>query len=76
PSALPSGVGCACFGVTLVREPDAGKPHVRFDERDVETGLAALLRHRQPKGPVTGEAPPTHRATSRLYRRTVMNNAG
>ena len=22
----------------LVREPDAGKRHVRFDERDVETG--------------------------------------
>ena len=22
----------------LVREPDAGNPHVRFDERDVETG--------------------------------------
>ena len=21
----------------LVREPDAGNPHVRFDERDVET---------------------------------------
>ena len=21
----------------LVRKPDAGKPHVRFDERDVET---------------------------------------
>jgi hypothetical protein len=23
----------------LVRKPDAGKPPVRFDERDVETGL-------------------------------------
>jgi len=23
--------------MNLVREPDAGKPHVRFDERDVET---------------------------------------
>ena len=22
---------------SLVREPDAGNPHVRFDERDVET---------------------------------------
>ena len=24
-------------GVSLVREPDAGNLHVRFDERDVET---------------------------------------
>ena len=24
---------------SLVREPDAGKPPVRFDERDVETEL-------------------------------------
>jgi hypothetical protein len=23
--------------MNLVREPDAGKPHVRFDEREVET---------------------------------------
>jgi hypothetical protein len=23
--------------MNLVREPDAGNPHVRFDERDVET---------------------------------------
>ena len=35
--ALPSGVACACFGVTLVLEPDAGNPHVRFDERMWET---------------------------------------
>jgi hypothetical protein len=29
--------------VSLFREPDAGDPHVRFDERDVETeqGLAS-----------------------------------
>jgi hypothetical protein len=25
----------------LVREPDAGKPHVRFDEREVETANTA-----------------------------------
>ena len=25
----------------LVREPDAGKPHVRFDEREVETARTA-----------------------------------
>ena len=63
----PPGVACAFVGVTLVRESDAGKPHVRFDERDVKMGLAGLLRHRHPRGPVTGEAPSTHRATFRLY---------
>ena len=26
------------FRMNLVREPDAGNPHVRFDEREVETG--------------------------------------
>ncbi len=26
------------FGRSLVREPDAGKPHVLFDERGQETG--------------------------------------
>ncbi len=25
------------FRMNLVREPDAGNPHVRFDEREVET---------------------------------------
>jgi hypothetical protein len=29
----------------LLREPDAGKPHVRFDERDVETERFAPPRH-------------------------------
>ncbi len=29
--------GDPALGVTLVREPDAGKPHVRFDERMWET---------------------------------------
>ena len=53
----------------LVREPDAGNPPVRFDEREVETRLAK--RHRKP---VTrkGQQPlraflPNSRATSRLY---------
>jgi len=34
-------VNCArpfvCEGMCLVREPDAGNLHVRFDEEDVET---------------------------------------
>ena len=32
-----AGSACACRGATLVREPDAGTPHVRFDERAWET---------------------------------------
>jgi len=31
-----AGCACACRGATLVREPDAGQPHVRFDERTGE----------------------------------------
>ena len=27
----------ACESVNLLREPDAANPHVRFDEREVET---------------------------------------
>jgi hypothetical protein len=27
----------------LLREPDAGKPPVRFDERDVETGHGVAI---------------------------------
>jgi hypothetical protein len=37
--------------MSLVREPDAGNLHVRFDEREVETEQGEMLRHRQPKGP-------------------------
>jgi hypothetical protein len=42
-------------------------PRAGFDERGVETGTVKLVRHRQPKGSVNGLAPPTHRATPRLY---------
>src|SRR5207245_4839441 len=35
--ALRAWVTCACPGVKPVREPDAGKPHVRFDEEGRET---------------------------------------
>ena len=30
-------------GATSVGEPDAGDPHVRFDERDVETGQGGAI---------------------------------
>ena len=52
----------------LVREPDAGDPPVRFDERGVETEHGWILWHRQPKGPATRMANLPHRATPRLYR--------
>ena len=47
--------------MNLVREPDAGNPPVRFDEREVETehGMR-LLRHRRGNpDPEYGEAYPT-----------------
>jgi hypothetical protein len=51
----------------LVREPDAGELHVRFDERDVETEVTAEpLRHRQTKEAETdmfGLPPPRHIST-------------
>src|SRR5687768_16773255 len=37
---------CACPLVKPVREPDAGDPHVRFDERRRETEPGLRLRHR------------------------------
>jgi hypothetical protein len=53
--------------MTLVGEPDAGDPPVRFDEREVETEQGGIVWHRQPKGPATRMAPLNRRATSRLY---------
>jgi hypothetical protein len=54
----------------LVREPDAGKPHVRFDERGWETELRSDLRHRYMVKTAGTATPPTygHRAHPRLYR--------
>ena len=51
----------------LVREPDAGNPPVRFDEREVETEQGGILWHWQPKGPATCMVHLNHRANSRLY---------
>ena len=31
--------------MNLLREPDAGNPHVRFDEREVETERFSSPRH-------------------------------
>jgi hypothetical protein len=51
----------------LVREPDAGNPPVRFDEREVETEQGGIVWHRQPKGTETRMVHLNRRATSRLY---------
>ena len=52
---------------SLVREPDAGNLPVRFDERDVETGvMVEPLRHRQTKEAATDMfdlQPPRHIST-------------
>ena len=55
--------------MNLVREPDAGNPPVRFDEREVETehGMR-LLRHRRGNPETEVCRSLNHRATSRLYR--------
>ena len=55
----------------LVREPDAGDLHVRFDERGVETGATGeLVRHRQTKGAATdmfGLKPPAPHSNSTTF---------
>jgi hypothetical protein len=54
--------------MNLVREPDAGNPPVRFDEREVETehGMRIIRPRRgNPDTELSRSLP--HRATSRLY---------
>ena len=56
--------------VKPVREPDAGKPHVRFDERRRETELWNGLRHRHVAKAAGKRLLPVshgHRARLRLY---------
>ncbi len=54
----------------LVREPDAGDLHVRFDERRLETGLWHGVRHRHSESR-REQLPPSayrYRASCRLYK--------
>jgi hypothetical protein len=54
----------------LERKPDAGKPHVRFDERGVETECMTGYSgtgNRKGRTPATAW-PKHHRATPRLYK--------
>ena len=59
PKPRQSGVlpPAVCERVNLLREPDAGDPHVRFDERDVETEHGTAR-----------EAPANERAGKRIGR--------
>jgi len=57
-----------CWSVKPVGEPDAGNPHVRFDEREVETEHGRrILRHTRGNPDPEVSRSLTHRATSRLY---------
>ena len=76
--ALSSWAACACLGVKPVREPDAGKPHVRFDEQGRETRDGPLGEWTpDPKGRKQwGAAGPVHdRARPSLYRSSLARRA-
>ena len=54
--------------MNLVREPDAGNPPVRFDEREVKTEHGRrLLRHNRGNPETDVSRSLNHRVTSRLY---------
>ncbi len=60
------------LGVKPVGEPDAGKPHVRFDERGAETERLACLSETPTRKGGNGRGSHglyRHRAAPRLYRR-------
>jgi len=64
--------------VKPVGEPDAGKPHVRFDERRRETASGYGLRHRHFAKAVGPATPHTYRdrARLRLYREEQRSQRG
>ena len=59
-----------CLAVKPVGEPDAGNPHVRFDERGGKTELRRGLRHQQlakAAGNSYSPSPKRNRVSPRLY---------
>jgi hypothetical protein len=59
----------------FVREPDAGDPQVRFDERGVEPESAAMWVKRQSIGTVSPTAgQPRHSSTLRLQGSYIASN--
>ena len=62
--------------MNLVREPDAGNPPVRFDEREVETEHGRrILRHTRGNPDTEVSRSLNHRATSRLYPESFCGRA-
>ena len=59
--------------VSLLREPDAGSLHVRFDERDVETEHGTAIEAPADERAGTNRPNLNHRATSRLYRLILLH---
>ena len=59
----------------LVGKPDAGDPHVRFDERGEETRLRCGMRHRRRAKAVGKQLLPTPKAGAPLLDSTVLFNS-
>jgi len=65
---LPAKGNRGPVGGQPVGEPDAGNPHVRFDEGETwKRGKVQLVRHRHTKGPATDRLHLNYRATSLLH---------
>jgi|SRR5215471_8678303 len=73
-SDVADGVTCRLtVGVRLFREPDAGKPPVRFDEREEETGLSQTGLRRRGENPANRHREAT--VTAPLLDSTSQNAA-
>ena len=70
---MRSGRQCARLDVKRVREPGAGNPHARFDERGGETERWTSRRDQQRKtlAAIGAAGPVRHRASPRLYHITL-----
>src|ERR1700709_2256281 len=64
PPDAPATKARACPFVKPVREPDAGDPQVRFDERRWETELRPRLRHRHQRESRRQQLLPQPKATA------------
>ena len=66
----PNWPSTVCLAMKPVGKPDAGNPHVRFDERGGETELRRGLRHQQlakAAGNSYSPSPKRNRVSPRLY---------
>src|SRR5215213_2539129 len=60
PSTRARAVIAVGLAVKPVGKPDAGNPHVRFDERGRETGCCRMAQATAPVLDSTGEGPAVH----------------